>query len=386
MSKRPKIDHIELFRGLAILAVLLIHVTSYPIILLPMHSTLYPLYHIVNTFSHFAVPAFIFLSALGMFYQYDDTRKPNWYSFYFKRFKVIIIPYVLWSFFYYALVFYFSRKSLTEGSLSYFKGLLIGSNYAHLYFIIIIVQFYLLFPLIHRLLLTKPLRSHIIAFGIAAQAIFYLANYNYLHLSKIGSIAASYLLYYCLGAFVGLRMQSNNGTFHSGKWIYPTWLLFAVMYASQMWMIRANPHWVPRVWLSGINFVTDYSFSAISCLFLLQLSQYLLNWRWHSVTKLLLSIGATSLGIYYVHPFLLLVWRAKFMSTQPILYHPLTWLGGILALALSWVFTLILQRRKWGFLIVGKVVANKSNTDNLVIDQAHQSQAPSVSSGIEAKL
>ena len=114
MSSRAKKDHLELFRGLAILAVLMIHVTSYPVVTLPMHSALYPLYHIVNTFSHFAVPAFIFLSALVMFYQYDDARKHNWSSFYFKRFQVIAIPYLLWSIFYYALVIHIEGKTIGE--------------------------------------------------------------------------------------------------------------------------------------------------------------------------------------------------------------------------------------------------------------------------------
>ena len=178
MSSRAKKDHLELFRGLAILAVLMIHVTSYPVVMLPMHSTLYPLYHIVNTFSHFAVPAFIFLSALVMFYQYDDARKHNWSSFYFKRFQVIAIPYLLWSIFYYALVIHIEGKTIGESWLSFLTHLLIGSNYAHLYFIVVIVQFYLLFPLLHRLLYLKAVRSRLLAVGIISQLAFYLLNYQ----------------------------------------------------------------------------------------------------------------------------------------------------------------------------------------------------------------
>ncbi len=354
MSSRAKKDHLELFRGLAILAVLMIHVTSYPVVMLPMHSTLYPLYHIVNTFSHFAVPAFIFLSALVMFYQYDDARKHNWSSFYFKRFQVIAIPYLLWSIFYYALVIHIEGKTIGESWLSFLTHLLIGSNYAHLYFIIVIVQFYLLFPLLHRLLYLKAVRSRLLAVGIISQLAFYLLNYHYLHLSKIGSYSPSYLLYYCLGAYVGLAIQSTDGIYLNRPRIFYAWLLLAAVYSSQMWLLRNEPHWIAQPWLSMINFIADYSFCAVSCLALLQLSQLLSSWRLKWVRNFIYSIGAASLGIYYLHPFLLLVWRTKFISNNPILFHPLTWVGGAIALILSWGFTVYVQKLPGGSLIVGR--------------------------------
>ena len=354
MSSRAKKDHLELFRGLAILAVLMIHVTSYPVVMLPMHSTLYPLYHIVNTFSHFAVPAFIFLSALVMFYQYDDARKHNWSSFYFKRFQVIAIPYLLWSIFYYALVIHIEGKTIGESWLSFLTHLLIGSNYAHLYFIVVIVQFYLLFPLLHRLLYLKAVRSHLLAVGIISQLAFYLLNYHYLHLIKIGSYSPSYLLYYCLGAYVGLAIQTTDGIYRNRPRIFYAWLLLAAVYSSQMWLLRNEPHWIAQPWLSMINFIADYSFCAVSCLALLQLSQLLSSWRLKWVRNFIYSIGAASLGIYYLHPFLLLVWRTKFISNNPMLYHPLTWVGGAIALILSWGFTVYVQKLPGGSLIVGR--------------------------------
>ncbi|MFC5652207.1 acyltransferase [Paenibacillus solisilvae] len=385
MGKRAKKDHLELFRGLAILAVLMIHVTSTPIVTLPMNSTLYPLYHIVNTVSHFAVPAFIFLSALVMFYQYDDVQKHSWSSFFFKRFQVIAIPYVLWSIFYYVLVIRIEGKTIEESWPSFLKHLLIGSNYPHLYFIIVIVQFYLLFPLLHRILYQKAIRTHLLSVGILSQTAFYLLNYHYWHLKKIGSLAPSYLLFYCLGASVGLAIQSTDGIFRMRKWIFYTWFLLAAAYSAQMWMQRADPHWVPRSWLSAINFAADYSFCAISCLALLQLSQLLSGLQWARLRMFIYSIGATSLGIYYVHPFLLLVWRKKFMSNDPILYHPLTWIGGAIALFLSWGFTVVIQRRTWGSLIVGKSAARRGKRNPLAVEPGHEPEKPSRQENIQPR-
>ena len=42
------------------------------------------------------------------------------------------------------------------------------------------------------------------------------------------------------------------------------------------------------------------------------------------------------------------------MSNNPMLYHPLTWVGGAIALLLSWGFTVYVQKLPGGSLIVGK--------------------------------
>lgn len=98
MGKRERITYLELLRGILIIAVVAIHTTSFSVTKLPTGSTLYPLYYIVNVGCNFAVPGFLFLSALLLFYHYDG-RQLNWLSFYKKRIKKVVVPYLFWPFF-----------------------------------------------------------------------------------------------------------------------------------------------------------------------------------------------------------------------------------------------------------------------------------------------
>src|SRR5665647_1416684 len=133
------------------MAVIMIHVTSEFLTKINKHSWYFAFYNGLNIFSPFAVPAFIFISGLVMFYTYYN--KPltgsELLSFYKKRMLYIIFPYIMISTFYYALKLALGFKiALLAGVKLYLIQLLTGGAYAHLYFMFIIIQFYMLFPLL----------------------------------------------------------------------------------------------------------------------------------------------------------------------------------------------------------------------------------------------
>jgi surface polysaccharide O-acyltransferase-like enzyme len=65
VADKQQIAELYIFRALAILAVLAIHGTSYPVAFLEKTSSFYFAYVFINIFSKFAVPAFIFLSGFS---------------------------------------------------------------------------------------------------------------------------------------------------------------------------------------------------------------------------------------------------------------------------------------------------------------------------------
>nr|WP_258881741.1 acyltransferase [Paenibacillus sp. sptzw28] len=310
----------------------------------------------VNTASNFAVPAFLFLSSVVLLYRYDVGTNQNWTVFYRKRFKTIVVPYLLWSLFYSTVVLYTRHSSILDGLFRFLKGLPIGGSYSHLYFIIVIAQFYLLFPLFHLLLRIGFIRNHPLLCGAAAQTAFYLLNHYWLHMYKVGTFIGSYLLYFFLGAYAAMKLKSNErGASQPARWmLYAEFAVSAVVYIYQMWLQRTSPHWLLQPWLSYLNFVTNYTYSAISCLILMQVSAFIESGRFRLVNKSLFSIGKYSFGIYLLHPFFLLVWRYKIMIGGPLVYHVLTWAGGAVALTLSWLATAIIQKSHLGTFVVGK--------------------------------
>lgn len=358
LTPREKLTYIELLRGMAILAVVAIHSTSSAVVNLSMDSLLYPVYHIVNAASHFAVPAFLFLSALLLVYHYDDDTQQNWLTFYRKRLQTIVVPYLLWSLFYSAAVMITQHLSLEDGLLRFVRGLPFGSSYPHLYFIVIIGQFYLLFPLFHLLLRIRFVKRHPLLCGAAAQIAFYLSNYYYFDMNKVGTFIGSYLLYFFLGAYAAgkLKTKAAGGTHWQKRALYYAFPVSAVVYIGQMWMQKVDPHWIPQPYLSYLSFVSDYTYAAICCIVLLQAASLLESGRHRLLRTTLLSIGTYSFGIYFIHPFFLLIWRQNVMTLAHggISYHLLTAAGGVVVLTLSWLIARVIQRTRTGIYIVGK--------------------------------
>lgn len=354
MSKKQRISYLDLLRGISILAVVVIHVTSYPVAFLSTESAVYPLYFIVNAGSNFAVPVFLFLSALVLFYQYDDGTKKNWFVFYWKRLKRIIAPYLLWSVFYTVYVSYVQKVSFSEAFTKFIKGLPVGGSYDHLYFMIIIAQFYLLFPLFILLFKLKFVRSHILLFGAAFQVLIYLLNYYYFHLPKIGTFVGSYLMYFFLGAYFAefIKDAKNNETPKLNWALTIITLLSGAIYIFQKWLQMTNPHWIQQPFLSYINFITNYVFCSLCCAFLLLFVRILE--RRPMTKKIISSLGACSFGIYFIHPFFLSLWRHYIMTSGPITYHLLVWTGGVIAIFLSWLFTITIIHTPLGVYIVGE--------------------------------
>jgi len=362
--KREKLDYLDILRGFAILAVLAIHTTSQPVASAHLRETssLYPLYHIVNAGAHFAVPSFLFLSALVLFYNYYGRSGTDWVAFYRRRLLTIVVPYALWSLFYF-LVRAFASHSPVIGRLDVFaEGLWRGTNYTHLYFIVIIVQFYLLFPLLLQLTRFSWVRSCLVPIGAVLQTAFYLGNYYSFHMERgddflpLGSFVGSYAFYLFLGMYAGLKLQQKPDWLRRPGWLlYVSFLALGIAYIGQLWMLLRNPSdWIGKPWSSRINFATDYAYAGVCCLMLVHLSRRLWEGGKGALRRALVSLGATSFGIYFLHPFFLLVWRHEVAVGHPIGYHAAVWTGGLLALVLSWVISWVLQKWKWGGWIIGK--------------------------------
>ncbi|MFD2881946.1 acyltransferase family protein [Paenibacillus rhizoplanae] len=113
---------------------------------------------------------------------------------------------------------------LQELGGKFFKYLWTGTAYTHLYYIIIIIQFYLLFPLILWCLQkVRPLAAWAPVIGLALQWGFvllnkYMVNHGYWKLSK-GSLAITYFSYFLLGAAIAIYYSSlkKSGWFPPAK-------------------------------------------------------------------------------------------------------------------------------------------------------------------------
>lgn len=144
-ANKSRIAELDVLRGLAFLAVVLQHSLGYYAqagdILPAEAAALGLLLH----FTKFAVPAFVFVTGVVLFYNYYE--KLSYTGFIKKRCRDILAPYFVWTCLYELLL-----NGLPPASLVWLKQfglkLLTGSEVYHLWFVVMIFQFYLVFPLL----------------------------------------------------------------------------------------------------------------------------------------------------------------------------------------------------------------------------------------------
>lgn len=146
---KERLKSIDSLRGLAILAVLLIHTTTRTLEASGFNISGFSFTIFLNQISRFAVPLFFLISG---FVQELGFKEEGYWSFIKKRFSKIFIPYILWSLIYYLLIY-------NQNHDNFLKVILVGNASYQFYFIPTLCIFYLLFPLLHKLLnfLKKPL-------------------------------------------------------------------------------------------------------------------------------------------------------------------------------------------------------------------------------------
>ncbi len=143
--KKEWIPAIEYMRGISMLGVVGIHIGSQYLTYNPTANLeLLALYEIVTRFS---VPIFFFISAFGLFYHLDLKQEFSYRSFMKKRFKTVLIPYLVWSIFYMLEYTVLNHTFALFHPLNFVGILFFGLASYQLYFMVLLIWFYALMPL-----------------------------------------------------------------------------------------------------------------------------------------------------------------------------------------------------------------------------------------------
>lgn len=181
MDKNQRVEELDFARAAAMLAVIAIHVTSTFIhaesayTLLGMNAAF-----ILNQAARFAVPLFILISgvSLGLHPPAGETAA----AFYKKRLLKIGGPYLFWSTAYFL---YHCPGILTppfrkgwRGMAVFLRSLLLGRAAPHLYFVIVLFQLYLLYPIVKRCVIRSAGAGVLLAFTVTygVQQLFLLSK------------------------------------------------------------------------------------------------------------------------------------------------------------------------------------------------------------------
>ncbi|GIQ71391.1 hypothetical protein DUZ99_15865 [Xylanibacillus composti] len=328
---KKRLEELAILRGFACLAVLVMHAVN--------RNNASMLLPELEKLALFATPLFVFLASFLLFYSYPDKLPERFLR---KRLTYIAIPYLLWSFIYTTYSHIYHR-----GALPGLKDLVIqaATGQYHIYFILIIVQFYLLFMLILR----RRWAGALTAWPMVAAAFVLNAGYlwGFAATSAPWPSAAflwdrSYYLLFPAWGFYFLAGGALARHYEPAMRLVQRykWGVLAVLAAAAGLVLQMNgPVTSKRLE------VLIYTAAVIPVLF----------WAARSVrgrAHWLQVISAYSFGIYLSHPLFFRLAGSWFSTAHPWLYFAqalvVQAVGGFL---LTW----LVSRLPYGSLLVGKV-------------------------------
>ncbi|MCI8631306.1 MAG: acyltransferase [Firmicutes bacterium] len=227
-----RIEELDSFKAIACLLVIIIHVTATPVTVLGegtadewyIGGIVVWVITIFNRFAKPSVPMFIFASGLALYYRYGESagaekRSENdmcgsadfcYFEFLGRRAGKILIPYALWCTVYYAWFIYFG---IYEFDIMFFvRSLISGKMIYHLYFVVAIVQYYLLFGVFRRLTAKCGVQSVIpAAFALNLAEVCLIPDLYY------GRCFVTYITVFLIGTYTAKHIDTVRGTIRCVK-------------------------------------------------------------------------------------------------------------------------------------------------------------------------
>jgi surface polysaccharide O-acyltransferase-like enzyme len=267
-----KLREIQALRGIAIISVVLIHTVS-AFVFMPAINAVSASALVIDVFSHFAVPLFIFISGFVL-----ALKSYSLETFYLRRFKSVVPAYLIFSVLY--AVYY--QKDIIN-------SILMANAETHLPFLKIIMTLYLLYPFIIKLYDFKegklnPLMLILTSLVLVISPIPTFST----HLSFLN------VLPYFL---VGIYVSRNYDTIHTRiELLNPMIVLILIL---PLWAIEA------QCWFS--RYYSSYRILPIINTNLLPIILYILIFIFIYKAAIKLPImslvGNYAFGIYLVHQF-----------------------------------------------------------------------------------
>ena len=260
-------------------------------------------YLFLNVAARFAVPTFVMLSGMGLAL---SKRQEGYFSFIKRRVRKVVVPYIFWSAIYSCTwdenvgVFHLTTPSFSKVLLD----LLTGRACYHLYFVVIIIQLYLLFPLIRRWLASN---TGLVFSGIIAFAMLCIGQY-----ARVPDRWAFFFddrnpLGWMFYFGIGIRLAQGGGIDALRSRKYKT--LFSLVLPV---MLGAMMLFVYRISLKGgIDAGLD-ALGPVIIIYTLLVNSWLWKIKWEDspFRRLLQVISDQSYLIYLSHAFVLLLYMS----------------------------------------------------------------------------
>ena len=331
---------------------------------------------------HFTREAFFALTAFVLVHRYRDRLPVT--LFWRQRFLLIGAPYVIWTIIYSGLALITTPLSPSATLIQFGRNLFTGTACYHLYFLIVTMQFYLLFPAFRWLLQVSRGWHHWLLAGGAVLQVGINAGLHAAHPTGIaellwhfdGSFVGSYVFYLLLGGVAAWHADRAQ------TWVreHPVTVVVAFLVtgiAAEWWYLSSVRAGIPVPAACDVfqAVMVPWCLAVITALFAMG-TAWAQRQRTGFGSHIIEISSDRSFGVFLVHPMLLWAWMlgpGEWLSTRmPALWSTIVAFG--VAVAGSLLVVELVRRSPLSLVLTGK---RRMRTDSSVHSDRSE---PSVSS------
>lgn len=286
--KKQRFLEIDLIKIISCLAVIAIHVSARGISDPSITGLTRNVSQFINGISFFAVPSFIFLSGLALMLRYKDCPVP-YVPFVKKRTHSILVPYLFWGFAYFLIYTFGGFYNFDLNNIM--SVIFLGTGEYHLYFVVILFQLYLLFPLLKTIVeQIGTMASVLLTLAIHLGYSVYAPSFPYMD-----RVFVPYLLFFSAGMLWGRHYDLlKNWTKNSRGVIYGLYLTATALYLNSRFFPESTVGQLPQLW---------QLFSLASVLLLMTIATANASKLTDSARITgIVTLGAATFYVYLAHP------------------------------------------------------------------------------------
>ncbi len=365
---RKRLDHIDAMRPVKQAAVISTHAL---IFFAPLATSTAVVGLIMLT--RFSRDAFLFVSACMLTYSYKDSEKIALVHYSKRRFLSVGVPYLAWTviyFFYTSLsdvkgVPFYSFHSaaiFSVAGLHYFLHILLYGYY-HLYYLIVIMEFYILFPLMMKFVRRYPQwHVQIMVFAFIWQIAFGVLVSPHFSAFKISGVIqtrliTSYVVYIVGGMIVALHLDPiHEWICAKARWIVVSTVASALV--AEVLSFETRHGSIPGFLKTGTNIfspaILPFNIGAILCVYLLGV--HLVSPERRERTRAMVKSGSdNSYGVYLSQ----MLWIPFLVRMRNALGFHVPWgvaapLALVLVYFMGYAFTALMARTPVARAVTGR--------------------------------
>jgi peptidoglycan/LPS O-acetylase OafA/YrhL len=328
------------------------------------------------TLTHFSRDAFLFVSACMLAYSYRDSARIDLAHYWKRRFMAVGLVYIVWSVIYFPVAALKSSSSFpyvrlpasavfSLSALHHFAFALM-TGYYHLYFLLVLLEFYVVFPWLFLFLRRHAnWRLPVLVASLAWQVVFpMVARRGWLDFVLTSRVETRLVFSYALYLVGGVVAAFYLDRFHDWVVKHRYAILAATVVVAAVPLVidyyAAHGVTMPLLLVPGGNpfaaVVIPYDVGAIVAVYLLGV--YLVSPQRSARTRAIVASGSEAAYGIYVSQIIWLLWLQRWSEHFNVI-HSVPWLAMtifavVAAYLAGWLFSAVVARTPLARAVVGR--------------------------------